>query len=240
VCCSVLASVFSVQGVHSASWVQLRSYLKEKVAAPVYKAEITAVRIRRTDHATPLYPQKLALTSPTSGGRSVDIVRSRTQATEFFLFFFSSVHRAHSELICSGSRSQSPRGLRPLKQWDSAQCVRIPLEALISVCVFVLCLCCPVGSSCLAAGWSPVQGVLPTVRRILKAKKKGLRPNKTALQPLLPLRRRLLLRYPCILALLHDHHHHHHHHLVPLLLIQLNEKFCTQWVYPVVHHWLEL
>jgi hypothetical protein len=30
-----------------------------------------------------LYPQKLALTSPTSGGRSVGIVRSRTQATEF-------------------------------------------------------------------------------------------------------------------------------------------------------------
>jgi hypothetical protein len=32
-----------------------------------------------------LYPQKLALTSPTSGGRSVGIVRSQTQATEFFL-----------------------------------------------------------------------------------------------------------------------------------------------------------
>jgi hypothetical protein len=30
-----------------------------------------------------LYPQKLALTSPTSGGRSVGIVRSRPQATEF-------------------------------------------------------------------------------------------------------------------------------------------------------------
>jgi hypothetical protein len=30
-----------------------------------------------------LYPQKLALTSPTSGGHSVGIVRSRTQATEF-------------------------------------------------------------------------------------------------------------------------------------------------------------
>jgi hypothetical protein len=29
------------------------------------------------------YPQKLALTSPTNGGRSVGIVRSRTQATEF-------------------------------------------------------------------------------------------------------------------------------------------------------------
>jgi hypothetical protein len=33
-----------------------------------------------------LYPRKLALTSPTSGGRSVGIVRSRTQATEFSLF----------------------------------------------------------------------------------------------------------------------------------------------------------
>jgi hypothetical protein len=33
-----------------------------------------------------LYPQKLALTSPTSGSRSVDIVRSRTQATEFVWF----------------------------------------------------------------------------------------------------------------------------------------------------------
>jgi hypothetical protein len=33
-----------------------------------------------------LYPQKLALTSPTSGGRSVGIVRSRTHATEFSFF----------------------------------------------------------------------------------------------------------------------------------------------------------
>jgi hypothetical protein len=31
------------------------------------------------------YPQKLAITSPTSGGRSVDIVRSRTHTMEFFL-----------------------------------------------------------------------------------------------------------------------------------------------------------
>jgi hypothetical protein len=35
-----------------------------------------------------LYPQKLALTSPTSGGRSVSIVRLRTKATEFVLFCF--------------------------------------------------------------------------------------------------------------------------------------------------------
>ena len=40
--------------------------------------------IRCADHVTPLYPQKLALTWPTGGGRSVGIVRSRTKATEFF------------------------------------------------------------------------------------------------------------------------------------------------------------
>ena len=36
-------------------------------------------------HVTPLYPQKLALTSPTGGGHSVGIVRVRTKATEFSL-----------------------------------------------------------------------------------------------------------------------------------------------------------
>jgi hypothetical protein len=35
-----------------------------------------------------LYPQKLALTSPTSGGRSAGIVRSLTQATDFSLVRF--------------------------------------------------------------------------------------------------------------------------------------------------------
>ena len=43
---------------------------------------LTAVGIRCADHVTPLYPQKLALTSPTGGGRSVGIVRSRTKATK--------------------------------------------------------------------------------------------------------------------------------------------------------------
>ena len=40
---------------------------------------------RCANHVTPLYPQKLALTSPTGGGRSVGMVRSRTKATEFSL-----------------------------------------------------------------------------------------------------------------------------------------------------------
>jgi hypothetical protein len=48
---------------------------------------LTAVGPRGADHVTHLYPQKLALTSPTGGGRSVGIVRSRTKATEFVCLF---------------------------------------------------------------------------------------------------------------------------------------------------------
>jgi hypothetical protein len=70
-------------GVHSASWLQLRSYLKEKVAARVWKTEITAVGDPLHWPHGSLYIQKLALTSPTSGCRSVDTVRSRTKATGF-------------------------------------------------------------------------------------------------------------------------------------------------------------
>jgi hypothetical protein len=71
--------------VHSALWVQLRSYLEEKVATLVYKIVNTAVGDPpRCPHGT-LYPLKFALTLPTSGGRTVGIVRSRTQTTEFFI-----------------------------------------------------------------------------------------------------------------------------------------------------------
>jgi hypothetical protein len=61
------------------------SYLKEKIEDPVQKTEITAVGIRHADHATLLYQQKLALTSPVSGGRSVGIVRSRNKVTELLV-----------------------------------------------------------------------------------------------------------------------------------------------------------
>jgi hypothetical protein len=63
----------------------IEELLERKVAAPVYKSENTAEGIRRVDYATTLYPQKLALTSPTSGGRSVGIIRSRTKATELLV-----------------------------------------------------------------------------------------------------------------------------------------------------------
>jgi hypothetical protein len=61
----------------------IEELLGRKVAAPVKKAENTAVGMRNADCATPLYSQKLALTSLTGGSRSVGIVRSRTQAMEF-------------------------------------------------------------------------------------------------------------------------------------------------------------
>jgi hypothetical protein len=41
-----------------------------------------------------LYPQKLAIPSPTSGGRSVGVVRSRTQNMNFFVFFFTTIQNA--------------------------------------------------------------------------------------------------------------------------------------------------
>jgi hypothetical protein len=43
-----------------------------------------------------LYPQKLALTSPTSGCRAVGIVRSQTQAMEFSFLVFLDLARIHS------------------------------------------------------------------------------------------------------------------------------------------------
>jgi hypothetical protein len=59
--------------------------LDRKVAAPVQKTENMAQGFRHADHV--VYPQKLAITSPTSGGRSVGIVRSLTQIMEFFFFY---------------------------------------------------------------------------------------------------------------------------------------------------------
>jgi hypothetical protein len=57
--------------------------LDRKVAAPVSKIENTALGIRHADHVAPSILKKSAITSPTSGVRSVGIVRSRTQTMEF-------------------------------------------------------------------------------------------------------------------------------------------------------------
>jgi hypothetical protein len=69
-------------GVHSASLGQL-NHLNEEVVASVWKTEINCRgNSLRWPHNT-LYPQRLALTSPRSAGRSVGIFCLRTTATEF-------------------------------------------------------------------------------------------------------------------------------------------------------------
>jgi hypothetical protein len=73
--------------------------LDRKVAAPVYKTENTAVGIRHADHVAPFIRKKLAITSPTSDGRSVGIVRSRTQTMEFF-FFMRQTRRRKEHVYC--------------------------------------------------------------------------------------------------------------------------------------------
>ena len=77
-------------GVHSG---QLRSYLNKKERLRSRKQRLTAVGIRCADHVTPLYPQKLVLTSPTGGGCSVGIVSSRTKATEFRVYYAAIIVR---------------------------------------------------------------------------------------------------------------------------------------------------
>ena len=74
--------------------------------------------IRCADHVTPLYPQKLALASPTGGGRSVGIVRSRTKATEIS-FVFISFSFTNEILIKDSVGSRKNTGCNPtLKCWE--------------------------------------------------------------------------------------------------------------------------
>jgi hypothetical protein len=60
-----------------------------------------------------------------------------------------------------GVRHELSSSARTLGSW-----VRIPLEAWVSVCVYSVCVVLYVGRGS-ATGWSPIQGVLPTVWNIV-------------------------------------------------------------------------
>jgi hypothetical protein len=61
--------------------------LDKKSCGSCLEIENTAVGIRDADHVAPSIRRKLAITSPTSGGRSVGIVRLRTQTMEFSFLY---------------------------------------------------------------------------------------------------------------------------------------------------------
>jgi hypothetical protein len=105
--------------------------------------------MRHADYATSLYPQELALTSPTSGGRSVGIVRSRTQATEFIYRVYNChilftwiqdffVVETPFYLQSRGLRHELSSSAPTLRSW-----VRIPLRhgCLCVFCVRFSCFC---------------------------------------------------------------------------------------------------
>jgi hypothetical protein len=72
----------------SASWVQLRNYSRKRSGSSLENIEYGRGDPSRWPRGT-LHPQKLSLTSSTCGGRTVGIVRSRTQAMEIFLLLHS-------------------------------------------------------------------------------------------------------------------------------------------------------
>jgi hypothetical protein len=80
-----------------------------------------------------LYPQKLALTSPTSDGRSVGIVCSRAQATEFFLYTILEYTRL------SRHRHALRMNLRAIRHRPEvcvcllSQCMFVDLDALLGM-----------------------------------------------------------------------------------------------------------
>ena len=76
--------------------------MKKSSGSRSRKQRLTAVGTRCADHVTPLYLQKLALTSLTGGGRSVGIVRVRTKATEFSFLIRPSSGACDYLLRCVG------------------------------------------------------------------------------------------------------------------------------------------
>jgi hypothetical protein len=62
--------------------------------------ENTAVGIRHADHAAPYIRKKLAITSPTSGGRSVGIVTRGLRPWSLVFSFSDTPRQKKSRRVC--------------------------------------------------------------------------------------------------------------------------------------------
>jgi hypothetical protein len=115
-----------------------------------------------------LYPQKLALTSPTSGGRSVGRVRLWTKGHGVNQYMWKRDIVAYiryipllQNKICLMVNMPVTVAARS-KTWNVFALSNAGIVGSNPTQAFILCSCCRVGSG-LATGWSPIQGVLPTV-----------------------------------------------------------------------------
>jgi hypothetical protein len=105
------------------------------------------------------------------------VSKPRSQFIHVHISLYSEIVMALRELVTIRwlRRSRWPRGLRhelaspahTLGSW-----VRIPVKAQMSMCVYSVCAVLCAGSG-RATGWSPVQGVLPTVYKIKKLKQRS-------------------------------------------------------------------
>jgi hypothetical protein len=87
----------------------IEELLERKSSGSGLERRDAVVGIRHAYYATTLYPQKLELISPTRGCRSVGIVCSRTQTTEFVLFCFSPLDQLHARLMRASALEGEPR-----------------------------------------------------------------------------------------------------------------------------------
>jgi hypothetical protein len=125
-----------------------------------------------------IFPQSRYKITPSSNPECFNLNNYRCENLKLrycIIIKHEKVNKKWIYVKCGQRRSQWPRGLRDEPSSPASTMglwVRIPLEAWMSVCAFILC----VGSG-IATGLIPVQGVLPTVCVGLRHWKSGQGPQ---------------------------------------------------------------
>jgi len=105
------------------------------------------VGTRCANHVTSLCPQKLALTSPTGGGRSVGMVRSRTKATEFSFMWENMAEKTTDDTTIRRMRftCRIPKATNTHSEYAVLDCfstTQMVTRTLLSVALCVHCASC--------------------------------------------------------------------------------------------------